>query len=735
MNRRILIATVLATLLCLTAVARGAESAPALFGQIDLGLAWLSDDEPHSGRHSGLDESGLSPLLDFSFGGAQDGLYWRLEGRRAGLDSRRVDLATGQRGERRLTLSWRELPAWTLSGGGTPFSIDPAGRFELPGEWQDGNTTAQMPLLADSLEPVSVQSDRRRLELGYWQRMGDRFEVDVDVREERRDGNRLVGAIFGFTGGNPRGMLLPARIDDLTRIIDTRLTYSSPSGHQLGLAWHGSFYRNDREGVEFRNPFTRHPQWAEGTGYPDGVGRIADHPDNSAQQLRGFGAWKLGDSTRLTTDLAIGRMRQNDVLLPYTVNPLLDVDTALPVQRLDAEIRTHLANLRLVTRPVDRLKLNFNYRYDDRDNRTPSLAWRIVGADSQAQRDVSATRFNLPYSLRRQKFDVDAGLRLPGRHRLVAGIHLLREDRDDFAEVARFDEWRGRMGWRGRINRQIMLRVDLEHARRRFDEYEGRAPFRAGRLPGSFDEDDFENHPLLRKYNVADRDRNRLNARLDWQAGDRLSLGLGGQYSRDRYAEEWFGLEEAEVQILSADAGYQANRYLNLSGFVSRDRYQAEQSGRDWPGFAPQLAFDPQRNWWARHDDRVDTASLGIEWRDLGAQFEAVAALTGSGRLDLGADFVYVRTRGRIDVSVADGLSAEPLPETGTRRNAASLWARYQFVSSWRLRLRLEHERFRVRDFAHDDVQVDTVSNVLLIGRSVPDYDATAVLLSLGYGF
>lgn len=735
MNTRLFLPGFAATLLCLPGVVRGDDAAVALFGHIDLGLAWLSEDQPHLGRYSGLDDSGLTPLLETSLAGTRDGFYWRVDGRRTGLDSRRVDLALGQRGQRRLTLSGREMPGWTLSGGRTPFIVDSGGRFELPGDWQGGDSTAQMPALADSLAAVSIGSDRRRLALGYWQRLSDRIEVDFDVREQRREGNRLVGAMFGFTGGNPRGMLLPAQVDDRTRIIDAGLTYSSPAGHQLGLAWHGSFYRNGRDAIEFRNPFSRHPQWAAGTGFPDGFGRIADHPDNSAQQLRGFGAWKLGQSTRLTADLAAGRMRQNDVLLPYTVNPQLDVDTPLPVQRLDAEIHTTLANLRLVTRPVDRLDLKFNYRHDDRDNRTPSLAWRVVGADSENQRDASATRINLPYSLRRQKFDIDARWRLSGRNRLSAGVHLLREDRDDFAEVERFDEWRGSVGWRGRVKRDFGLRLDLEHARRRFDEYEGRAPFRAGRLPGSFDDDDFENHPLLRKYNVADRDRNRLNARLDWQAGQRLSLGLGGHYSRDRYADGRFGLEESEVSAFNADAGYQVNRYLSLTGFVSRERYRADQSGRDWPGFAPDLAFDPDRDWWARHDDRVDTASLGIEWRDLGAQFDAIAALTGGGRLDLGADWLYARTRGLIDVSVAEGLSAEPLPETGTRRNASALWLGYRFVSRWRLRLRVEHERFRQRDFAHEQVEADTVANLLLLGRNLPDYDATAVLLSVGYGF
>ncbi|NBB91554.1 MAG: MtrB/PioB family decaheme-associated outer membrane protein [Gammaproteobacteria bacterium] len=733
----------IATLLMVTTLL-AVSSQPArgdtmrLFGSIDLGLAWLDDSADRFGRFSGFDESGFSPLADVSVERPRQrpgDWYLRLDGARLGQSSRRLDVLAERSGRQAFSASWREMPNWRLSGGLTPFMTGPGGRLVLPGDWQALETTAGLPGEAAGFEPVEIRSQRKRLDLGYWQRFRDRWRLSVEASEERRDGNRLIGAIFGYTGGNPRGMLLPAVVDDSTQRIESRLIYADPSGHQLGMAWTASFYRNDRSSIEFENAFARHPQWAAGTGYPDGLGRIADHPDNSAHQLRAFGSWQLGGRTRFGADLAYGLMRQNDLLLPYTANEQLQVTEPLPVSRLDAEMRTLVANLRLSTQWSERLDVVVDYRFDDRDNRTPSLAWRVVGADSQDQRPPEDTRINLPYSLQRQTLDLDGRLRLAGHQRLVGGLSFEREDRDDFAEVAQLDEWRGEMGWRGRLGPDARLRIDAEHSLRRFDEYIGRAPFRAGRLPGTVEPEAFENHPELRKYNVADRDRSSLRLRVDVQPTARLSFGLGGRYHRDDYADERFGLERAEVRTLTADFGWQLARGLTLSGLFASDRYQAEQSGRDWPGFAPQLAFDPARNWWASHDDRVDTASVSLAWHDAAFGHRMFSSLGLEGSLDLGADFVNVRALGDIDVRAAEGLTVAPLPETSSRRRSWAAWARYTMPSGWRAGLRVEHERFRSRDYAFDSVSIDSVANLLLLGRAAPDYSVTAVLATLGYRF
>jgi MtrB/PioB family decaheme-associated outer membrane protein len=707
---------------------------------IEFGLGYLDGGTSHFGRNSGLERDGFSPVVDFRARGrpewdGESAYYWWAEGRRLGWDSRRLALEAGEQGRQVFSFSWREMPNYQIEDGLTPFRGIGSGFLSLPPGWEvTGNTTSGMTALRDDLRLVGTGTDRRRLDLGYWRSFEDRWTFSVDARHETRQGSRAQGAIFGFTGGNPRGSQLPMPVDTTTRIIDAGLEYGGDS-YALGLAYHGSFFENSQPSVAWQNPFGAHPGWAPGAGFPEGVGRISLFPDNQAHQLRTYGAWQVGDTTRLNADLAVGRMEQDDTFLPFTVNPFIDLEAPLPRDHFDGEIRTTLLNLRATTRPADRLNLTFNYRYDDRDNRSPMDAYRLVGADSEQQKSPDNARINLPYSYRKQELKGDANWRFARRNRAVGGLWFTREDRDNYAEAAELDEWGISAGLRGALSPRVNYRVDVEYADRTFDEYDGRAPYVAGRIPGTVGPEAFENHPNLRMYNMADRQRNQLGMRLDFQPIDVASLGFGYQYSKDDYDDSTFGLNDARVQSLSADLGYYPNEHLSITALYTHDRYKASQSGRDWPGNQPQLAFNPGRNWFVDHEDTIDTAMLSLELADLGRRFDAISRMGLNRRLDVGGDILFIRTRGEIDVTTGDLLNAEPLPDTVSRLNGYQVWARYQITPNWHTRLSVEHERFDSRNFALDEVDIDTLANVLLLGRQSPSYNVTWVMMTLGYQF
>jgi hypothetical protein len=45
------------------------------------------------------------------------------------------------------------------------------------------------------------------------------------------------------------------------------------------------------------------------------------------------------------------------------------------------------------------------------------------------------------------------------------------------------------------------------------------------------------------------------------------------------------------------------------------------------------------------------------------------------------------------------------------------------------------YEDFNIKDFALDNVEVNTLANVILLGNESPDYDVTLVGLSYYYKF
>ena len=63
----------------------------------------------------------------------------------------------------------------------------------------------------------------------------------------------------------------------------------------------------------------------------------------------------------------------------------------------------------------------------------------------------------------------------------------------------------------------------------------GNRPLILSHLPGQIEEDEWENHPLLRKYFQTSRDRDELRGRLDVYPNDKLNFGVSAIYWEDDY--------------------------------------------------------------------------------------------------------------------------------------------------------------------------------------------------------
>ncbi len=710
-----------------------AEEASDTGNFVEVGAGYLDTDSNYYGRDSGLTDSGLKPLLDFRIEAFpewdEDSInYWRLEGRRVAWESRHLELEAGQQSRQRFDFSYRQMPRYGLEGARTPFQGVGSEFLSLPGDWEtSGNQTDGMIGLDDNLNVFDFKTTRKRADFGYWRRLAERFEINADYRREEKDGRRVVAGIFGFTGGNPRGALMPAPVDYVTDIIDLSLEFNG-NDYMIGVGYHGSFFGNKSPALSWENPFGAHPQWQAGTGFPDGVGMLSLFPDNRFNQSRVYGTWNFSPRIQFSGHLAIGRMEQDEPLLAYTVNPLIDIGTPLPRANAEARIDTTLADLRLNARPTNRLGLVVSYRFNDRDNKTPRSAFQGVGGDSQAQVPAEQARINLPYSYRQQSLKADANWRFARRTRLNFGLGYTENDRDDFAEVSSIDEWVAKLGLRTRAMDNLTFSINYEYADRTTSDYEGRNPYLASHVPGTIGPEDFENHPNLRKYNLAERTRDQVNSRVDFNPLETVNLGASASYSKDDYDDRFFGLTEASVASYTLDAGYVPNEQVSVTGFLTEQRYHAGQSGRDFP---PGQHMDPDRDWLVDHDDRVNVIGANLELKDVGTLINF-----GLGRrLDFGMDFVFSRSRTEIDVSTGPALSAEPLPDAVSKLSSYGLWLRYHLTRQGSIRASFEHERFSSRNFALDETEVDSLANILLFGSGSPNYTANWFGLSFHQRF
>lgn len=724
----------------LTVLLAGMGSAAAsqeLEGEIILGVGYLDGASDRYGKYSGLRSDGWKALLEFDLEGRPEDDSrtdrWRLQGERAGFDSRRVQADWIDQGSHRFRLVYQETPRNLFADGATPFRMTDTGHLTLPPDWvATGASTGELPTLQASLMDFQHRRERTELQMDYRAHFAAHWQFDLNLGREWRDGSRELAGMFGTNGGNARAALLPVPIDYETDTLELTLRRQGER-HQLGVSYYGSFFTNHDRALSWDNPFAAQAQWHPTAGHPEGQGQLALLPDNQFQQLRVFGQGRLGQATQASVDLAVGRMEQDDDFLPYTVNPALDVPVPLPQDSLNGRIDTTHAHVRINHRASPRLHLTGRLRYQDRNNRTDKAVYQAVPGDAGNQVDITSGRINRPYSLTRRDLSVDARYRLPQRSRLQLGYeHRLRQR--DFSEINTSREHVYRAGLRTQRWQWLGLGADLSHERRNAGSYHGSRPLLATRVPGSVDDEAFENHPLLRKYYLADRDRDRVQLRADLHPHDQVYLGVSWAWSRDDYREDLFGLNESRLRSWLFDAGYTPSESLRWNAFYHRDRYRNEQSARSFT-VAPGTVNDPDRDWQVDAGDRYDTWGFSVDWEGLRPELPLLSELGPAGELDLKLEFSQARSRSEVDVSVGPALSAAPLPDLSTRLRRLRLEARYQATERTQVRMAWDYERYRSRDFALDDVAVDTVANVLLFGEASPNYNAHWFTLALQHRF
>jgi len=729
---KLLIGALLALPLSLAAQEVGpGGDATALVQEYEIGGYYLSDDSWRFGKLTGLTDEGTETLLNFRIEknaawDSDDGASWRLQGWRLGLDSRRIEYAFSDHGTQSFTADYREIPNHRFDDGMTPYLDRGNGLFELPANWvgEVNKGTSGFATLQQNLHPLSVGIKRKRLDLDYDRNINRNWRFNLDWRHEVKEGERTLAATMGSSGGNPRAVILPAPVDYQTDIMEATFDYGN-SRYQFGLGVYASFFSQGDPALTWRNAFGARSGWADGVGYPDGYGSMALEPDNEAMQFRVYGGLNLSPTTRISADLSFGSMEQDEPLLPYTVNPALAVEFPLPRASADAKMDTRHANIRLTARPLPRLGLVASYTLDDRDNRTPRETWIYIGGDSQDQKPADDGRINLPYSYRKDKYDLTATWRAGNGIRLKGGIQRFDYDRA-YLEVESSDETRAFAGLQVQAWETGSLSLDVVSSERDVDEYVGNRPLLLSVVPGTHEETDFENHPLLRKYFETDRDRDEVRVRADFFPQPGFSVGLEGRRLEDDYGDGYFGLNSAEITSVSVDAALTPAEGVTLSAFYTAESYEAEQSSRSWSSRANNY-LDADRNWWAESEDDVDTWNVSLKFNGLGERL-------GSGR-DAAVGFDYTRSEVESDIVITAGpaLSTDPLPRQQSRMQSWSVFGRFDINDRNAIRLSYEKQKLSTADFYLDGVAVDTLENVLLLGESAPNYDLSLLMLSWSY--
>lgn len=739
-RNRTLTGLVLATIGCVWVAAPAAAVEPppiTIWGSLESGAYLGTEDSYKFGDFTGLKDDAWFGLANVELNGrapwnSGDTWYFNLFGANLALESRYIEARGGLQGLIDFYFEWDQIPRFdddtaqfAMLGRGTQ-------TITLPPGWVPADTTAGFTALDENLSRLNLSRDRRTLRTGFDLILPRGFEFSTDYEYERRQGRWVTGAVFGNTGGNPRSMLVPEKRNWQTHEVDSRVRYADDV-KQFEIGYENSFFDNRNDFLTFQNAFTGVAGWNPAAFSPEGFGRKGGPPDNTFHQIFGSGGYSLPFwRTRISGHASFAWYRQNDDFLPYTVNPALLVPVGLPRGDLGGEINATNINLRISSRPLDRLRVDANYRFDDRDNDTERDTFIGVPADSLDQDTVASSRArrNLPNSFRLHEGRLDLGYRLFDRTELSAGYARRWEERS-FTEVDRVEEDQVRAVLRSRALRWADFRVSGLYSDRRIaDDYNVRAAFFDGfspeyildELASTPIEEIFENQPALRKFNFSDRERLGADARVTVMPFDTASLGFHVGWKQDDFTGSELGLRDRETLSWGVDASWNPLESVTTYAWYTHERLESNVRGRQFNNFAQ--SQDGTRNWDQDETTDIDTVGVGAEW--IGVE----------DRLKLRADYAFSWAKEQIDVSVGSGLATPmPFPDNRFFFHDVSFTAEYEILAGLTGRFGYLFEFLDDNDFSYEDTTPTTLTQVLGLGQSTPDFAAHLFSFSLKYEF
>lgn len=691
---------------------------------VEFGLGTVSDDSFRFGRHTGLERKGGFGVLDFDLHrrGAWDSdsaEYWRISGSDLGLRSRELGIEYGVQGRYRLSFDYDEIPTHRSDSGQTPFLGAGGAVLDLPHGWVAGAITTGMRALPGSLNELRIEHLRQRFELGFESTLNERWEFATHYRRQSKDGTKTVGAWINGA------VILPEPTNYRDDQMDVVLRYrDGPKQWQVG--YHLSSFKNDHDALLWRNPYAG----PASIGFPAGYGSLGLPPDNQFHQFSVGAGYDFSPVTRFSADLALGRMTQDETFQPYTVNPVLAASITQPLPRasFDGRIDSTVLNLRLASRPSQQFRWNASFRLDDRDNRSPRDEYVFIGSDSQPQitgLTSDRRRFNTPYSFREEKLRFDAGYRLSRLLDLTAAAERRRYERS-YSERETAEEDTFSLGLRSNFSELINAELRLSRAERSGSTYYGAAPFLSGYAPGqiAITPGPWRNAPLLRRFFLADRDRDQASLRVTLTPAAAWTIGLNVGYLDDEYSASEVGLTRSRSNDVTLDLAFAPTENWSGYGFHSYQKLASDQAGQSVrPAQRLIDAAAPARRWWADHRDRIETSGLGFNYEMPGKKWQ------------FGADYLHSRSEGDILVLAGSALSTALLPPLTTRLDSYGLSVNYRMRNDLRLKLNYWLEDYRASDWALDGIGVDQLAVVLLLGEDSPDYRVSVVSLSLVYRF
>jgi len=561
---------------------------------VSAGGAWASGDSADRaffGQYNGMRDQSFYGLLDFDYrrGDTADGTSMGLTGSNLGLQTRELLLYWGKQGDWKVTADYGELLRRD------PYTVN-------TGLLGAGSTTPQVIHLGGgtgSGSEFEPHTKRKGVGLGFAKWFGPALEFTANVKSENKDGSRIFGigmncpSAVAFNCGattltqtGSAVLLLPEPIDSNHTQAELRLNYA---GERLRLTggYYGSFYSNSNGTLTPGIPGSLNNQLGTLLPLSNGLQGILSNPvalppDNNAQTLDLAGNYTFTPSTRANFKIAYSQARQDQ---DFTSAGLAGAPAG--ITSLDGKMNTTLAQVGLVSRPIAKLTLMAEGRYEDRNDKTPIAAYNAEGTSTWTNRD---------YSLERIRGKLQATYQFGAAYLGTIGVDYDAIDRADFTPTSAVsgvsalrqdtDETTWRIQLRRRMTESFSGEIRFSSSDRNGSNW--LRPTSGGGVTEVTDTSSFPATAIFSP-TLADRRRDQLKVQANWQPTDALFLVFSAAGGKDDYSmPSAYALRDSKMSLFTIDANYALSDAWNLNGFAS---YGTQKLNQARPAGAI-LAFD-----------------------------------------------------------------------------------------------------------------------------------------------
>jgi hypothetical protein len=334
----------------------------------------------------------------------------------------------------------------------------------------------------------------------------------------------------------------------------------------------------------------------------------------------------------------------------------------------------------------------------------------------------------------------DAGL--DGRWRFnpqvasTVGFAWQRWDRNANREAQTSDEYTVKLVVDATPLDWLLARLTYRPSFRRIGDYNTFAHlFHAATEEDAASEASVSQSVLLRKFDEADRDRQRVDLLLQFTPTDVISVTPTFSYWYDDYYNSPLGLRNAENFSAGIDVTWSPFPWLALTAGYVYERLDQQQRSQNREVVGG-VTFEPADFIW--ESDNVDTyntvhASLKatlipevLDW------YLFVNYSLGDGE---------IKTRNPIpprsgNASQNSNATAKPFPDLQNTLIQVGTTFRYRFAKAWSFALSYLFEQFDETNFRTDALKpFQTQTSSIYLGNDIKDYTAHIITLALGYHF